>query len=155
VDTIRLLEAVVTVLRPTIVYVHSKHDGHPDHRAVHTAAVSATRGVPSVFAYQSPSANNDFMPTKFVAIDQFVSEKVKVLGLFGSRDERPYVEPELVVAGARYWARHLAPRAHFAEPFEVIRDTDDFAPVSPSESAGLGNPSRQTSGGMDMAGSGA
>ncbi|MEP6525870.1 MAG: PIG-L family deacetylase [Nocardioidaceae bacterium] len=155
VDTIRLLEAVVTVLQPTIVYVHSKHDGHQDHRAVHTAAMSATRGVPSVFAYQSPSANNDFMPTKFVAIDQFVSEKVKVLGVFGSQDERPYVEPELVVAGARYWARHLAPRAHFAEPFEVIRDTDEFAPGSRSATDRLGNPSRQTSGGMDMAGSGA
>ncbi len=153
VDTIRLLETVVTVLRPTIVYVHSKHDEHQDHRAVHTAAISATRGVPSVFAYQSPSANNDFVPTKFVAIDQFVSEKVKVLGLFGSQDERPHVEPELVVAGARYWARHLAPRAHFAEPFEVIRDTDEFAPVNPS--ATLGNPSRQTPGGIDMAGSGA
>jgi LmbE family N-acetylglucosaminyl deacetylase len=155
VDTIRLLEAVVTVLRPTIVYVHSKHDGHQDHRAVHTAAMSATRGVPSVFAYQSPSANNDFMPTKFVAIDQFVSEKVKVLGLFGSQDGHPFVEPELVVAGARYWARHLAPRAHFAEPFEVIRDTAEFAPVSPSATEGPGNPARRMSGGPDTAGSGA
>jgi LmbE family N-acetylglucosaminyl deacetylase len=155
VDTIRLLEAVVTVLRPTIVYVHSRHDGHQDHRAVHTAAMSATRGVPSVFAYQSPSANNDFMPTKFVAIDQFVSEKVKVLGLFGSQAGHPFVEPELVVAGARYWARHLAPRAHFAEPFEVIRDTDEFAPVGPSTTEGPGNPARRTSGGTDMAGSGA
>jgi LmbE family N-acetylglucosaminyl deacetylase len=155
VDTIRLLEAVVTVLRPTIVYVHSKHDGHQDHRAVHTAAMSATRGVPSVFAYQSPSANNDFMPTKFVAIDQFVSEKVKVLGLFGSQDGHPFVEPELVVAGARYWARHLAPRAHFAEPFEVIRDTAEFARVSPSATEGPGNPARRMSGGPDTAGSGA
>jgi LmbE family N-acetylglucosaminyl deacetylase len=153
VDTIRLLEAVVTVLRPTIVYVPSKHDSHQDHRAVHVASMSATRGVPSVFAYQSPSANNDFRPTKFVAIDQFVSEKVKVLGLFGSQDDRPHVEPELVVAGARYWARHLAPRAHFAEPFEVIRDTEEFAPESPSAIEGLGSPSRQTSGGLDMAGS--
>jgi LmbE family N-acetylglucosaminyl deacetylase len=155
VDTIRLLEAVVAVLRPTIVYVHSKHDGHQDHRAVHTAAMSATRGVPSVFAYQSPSANKDFMPTKFVAIDQFVSEKVKVLGLFGSQDGHPFVEPELVVAGARYWARHLAPRAHFAEPFEVIRDTDEFAPLRPSATEGPGHPARRTSGGLDTAGSGA
>jgi LmbE family N-acetylglucosaminyl deacetylase len=127
VDTIRLLEAVVTALRPTIVYVHSKHDNDQDHRAVHTASLAATRGVTSVFAYQSPSASNAFVPTKFVAIDQFVSDKVKILSLFGSSEHRTSLEPELVVAGARYWARHLAPRAHFAEPFEVIRATDEFA----------------------------
>jgi hypothetical protein len=75
------------------------------------------------------------------------------LALFGSQDDRPHVEPELVVAGARYWARHLAPRAHFAEPFEVIRDTQEFEPESPSAAEGLGSPLRQTSGGTDMAGS--
>jgi LmbE family N-acetylglucosaminyl deacetylase len=155
VDTIRLIEAVVAVLRPTIAYVHSSHDDNQDHRAVHGAAMSATRDVPSVFAYQSPSASSGFTPTKFVAIDQFVSEKVKVVRRLGSQDERPHVEPELVVASARYWARHLAPRAHFAEPFEVIRATDEVARVRASATGGLGNLSRQTSGGLDAAGTGA
>ncbi|MGI8882104.1 MAG: PIG-L family deacetylase [Jatrophihabitans sp.] len=121
IETIRMIEELVQRLDPTVVYVHSQHDNHQDHRSVHIAAMSATRGVPKVLAYQSPSANNDFAPSKFIAIDEVVTAKVEVLGLFDSQHDRSYLEPEMIIAGARYWARHLAPRARYAEPFEVIR----------------------------------
>lgn len=127
VESIRLIEAVVREVDPTIVYLHSKSDHHQDHRAVHTAAISATRRVPQVFAYQSPSATNDFAPTRFVPIDAVIISKVEVLGLFASQNERSYLEPEMVIASARYWARTLAPRARYAEPFEVIRS---FTPTT-------------------------
>jgi LmbE family N-acetylglucosaminyl deacetylase len=121
IDTIRLIESVVEALDPTIVYVHSRHDNHQDHRSVHIATVSATRGVPQLYGYQSPSATNDFTPTKFIPIDDVIVQKVDVLALFDSQRDRSYLEPDLVVAGARYWARQLAPRSRYAEPFEVIR----------------------------------
>lgn len=121
IDTIRLIEGVVRLVDPTIVYVHSASDHHQDHRAVHSAAISATRGVPQVFAFQSPSATNEFAPTKFVAIDEAVVHKVQLLSHFQSQSERSYLEPEMVTSVARYWARNLAPRAKYAEPFEVIR----------------------------------
>lgn len=142
VDTIQMIESVVQAFDPTIIYVHSQNDHHQDHRAVHTAAISASRRVPQIFAYQSPSATNDFAPTKFVAIDEVVVRKVEVLSLFDSQRERSYLEPEMVIAGARYWARNLAPRARYAEPFEVIRSmtastsrttkpASSIAPVAP------------------------
>lgn len=121
VDTIRLIEAVVGSVDPTVVYVHSKHDNHQDHRAVNTAVLSAVRQVPQVYAYQSPSASNDFSPTRYVPVDGVIAQKVEVLSLFESQNARPYLEPEMVIASARYWARGLAPRARYAEPFEVIR----------------------------------
>lgn len=121
VDTIRLIEAVVATLDPTVVYVHSKHDNHQDHRAVNTAVLSAVRQVPRVYAYQSPSASNDFSPTRYVPVDGVIAQKVEVLSLFESQNTRSYLEPEMVIASARYWARGLAPRARYAEPFEVIR----------------------------------
>lgn len=121
IETIREIEAVVAAIDPTIIYVHSPRDHHQDHRAVHAAVVSASRRVPQVFAYQSPSATNEFLPNKFVAIDSVVVRKVDLLGLFGSQSERSYLEPEMIVATARYWARNLAPRARYAEPFEIVR----------------------------------
>ncbi len=124
--TIRLIESVVHALDPTVVYVHSAHDNHQDHRAVGTATRSATRQVRRVFAYQSPSATNDFDPTQFVNVDEVLARKIEVLGLFASQDGRPYLEPELVTAGARYWARHLAASARYAEPFEVIRSVGEL-----------------------------
>lgn len=121
IETIREIEAVVAAVDPTIIYVHSPRDHHQDHRAVHAAVVSASRRVPQVFAYQSPSATNEFLPNKFVAIDSVVVRKVDLLGHFGSQSERSYLEPEMIVATARYWARNLAPRARYAEPFEIVR----------------------------------
>ncbi|RKT79762.1 LmbE family N-acetylglucosaminyl deacetylase [Terracoccus luteus] len=121
VDTIRLLEAVVRLVDPTIIYTHSRHDQHQDHRSVHTAVISASRHVPQVFAFQSPSATNEFAPTKYVAIDDVVVRKVDLLRLFDSQRDRSYLEPEMVIAAARYWARSLAPRARYAEPFEIVR----------------------------------
>jgi LmbE family N-acetylglucosaminyl deacetylase len=129
VATIRLIEAVVRAIDPTVVYVHSKNDNHQDHRAAHITTVSSTRRVPRVFAYQSPSATNDFSPTKFVAVDNEIARKVEVLALFDSQNERSYLEPDLVIAGARYWARQLAPRAKYAEPFEVVRALDSAISV--------------------------
>jgi LmbE family N-acetylglucosaminyl deacetylase len=123
---IRLNENVVATLDPTVVYVHSRQDNHQDHRTVAAATISATRGVRRVFAYQSPSATNEFRPTQFVPIDHVVQRKVQVLRMFASQSERSYLDPELIVSGARYWARHLAAQARYAEPFEVIRSMGDL-----------------------------
>ena len=126
VGTIRLIEEVVQLLQPTVIYVHSQHDNHQDHRAVSRATASATRQVRRVYGYQSPSATNEYRPTKFVPVDHVLQRKVQVLMMFDSQNGRSYLEPELVVAGSRYWARHLGANARYAEPFEVIRSVGDL-----------------------------
>lgn len=130
IDTIRLIEAVVAEVAPTLVLVHSKNDNHQDHRAVYTATMSATRQVPRVVAYQSPSATGAFTPTVFVPIDASMPAKVEVLSLFDSQNGRAYLEPDLVIAAARYWARQLGPLARYAEPFEVIRGVMNRQPAA-------------------------
>ena len=146
--TVRLIESVVRALNPTVVYVHSMHDTHQDHRAVATATRSATRQVRRVFAYQSPSATNDFDPMRFVSVDDVLARKIEVLQLFASQDGRSYLEPELVTAAARYWARHLSASAHYAEPFEVIRSMGELrhSVTTPSLPAEHGLSARQSAG---------
>lgn len=92
---------------------------------MHAATLSAARSVPRVFTYQSPSASNQFSPTRFVRIDETVEGKIDVLSQFRSQASRSYMDPKLVRATARYWARQLPPRVIFAEPFEVVRATED------------------------------
>jgi LmbE family N-acetylglucosaminyl deacetylase len=137
VETIRLIEAVVRAIDPTVVYVHSPNDNHQDHRAVSSATMSATRGVRRVFAYQSPSATNGFTPTQFVAIDDVMDRKVEVLNMFGSQNGRSYLEPEMVIASCRYWARHLSASARYAEPFEVVRSVGDLRQLSSAPAAAM------------------
>jgi LmbE family N-acetylglucosaminyl deacetylase/CheY-like chemotaxis protein len=118
--TVGLIEAVVRDFRPTVVYTHTWHDLHQDHRNTHRATMVASRTVPSVYCYESPSATVEFRPARFVAVDAFVDRKLEVIDAYASQVEiRSYLDPELVRATSRYWGRHGASR--HCEPLEVMR----------------------------------
>jgi hypothetical protein len=86
----------------------------------------ATRSVRTVCCYQSPSATIDFRPTRFVPIDGFTETKLQLLDCFRSQTElRAYLEPDFVLATARYWSRFGGGKS--CEPLEVMRDTADIS----------------------------
>jgi len=120
--TIGVISRVVAEVRPTVIYTHSLHDVHQDHRNTHRAALVAVRGVGRVYCFQSPSATVDFRPTRFVAIDGQLDGKLAAIDAFASQVEiRAYLEPDLISATARYWSRYSGSR--YAEPFEVVRES--------------------------------
>jgi LmbE family N-acetylglucosaminyl deacetylase/CheY-like chemotaxis protein len=119
--TIALIEEVIAAVGPTIVYTHSVHDLHQDHRNTHHAAMVACRQVGRIYCFQSPSATVDYHPNHFVTIDDYIGLKLKVIDAFGSQASiRDYMAPELIASTARYWARY-GDGTH-AEPFETARD---------------------------------
>lgn len=119
--TVGIIENVVAQVSPTVVYTHSVHDRHQDHRAVHQAASVAARKVATFACYQSPSATVDFKPNRFAPIDGFEQTKLDLLAAFSSQAAvRDYLEPDFVLATARYWSRFGGGRS--AEPLEVVRD---------------------------------
>jgi two-component system, NtrC family, response regulator HydG len=112
---------VIAEVQPTIVYTHSINDVHQDHRNTHRAAMVACRRVSALYCFQSPSATIDYHPTRFVPVDDYMARKLKVIGIFGSQAGiRDYLDPDLITATARYWARYCG--SVHAEPFEVIRE---------------------------------
>jgi LmbE family N-acetylglucosaminyl deacetylase/CheY-like chemotaxis protein len=125
--TIAIIERVIKQVNPSIVYTHSIHDRHQDHRAVHEAVVVAARGVDTVACFQSPSATVDFRPSRFVSIDGYVERKIELLQCFQSQANiRKYLEPDLVMATARYWSR-FSSSSDNCEPLEIVRDVDDLS----------------------------
>jgi two-component system response regulator HydG len=119
--TIGVIDQVIADVQPTILYTHSVHDVHQDHRNVHRAAMVAARRVGRVYCYQSPSATVDFRPTFFVAIDAYVDRKLEAIRAFASQYAiRNYLDPDLIMSTARYWSR-FSDCTH-AEAFEGIRD---------------------------------
>jgi LmbE family N-acetylglucosaminyl deacetylase/CheY-like chemotaxis protein len=135
--TIAIIERVFRQVNPSIVYTHSIHDRHQDHRAVHEATLVATRTVDTVACYQSPSATVDFRPSRFVSIDGFTERKLELLACFDSQAGiRKYLEPDFVLASARYWSRFSGSSDH-CEPLEIIRDADDLSVQSRPKSAQL------------------
>ena len=119
--TIRIISRVVAEVRPTVIYTHSIHDVHQDHRNTHRAAMVAAREVGRVYCFQSPSATTEFRPSRFVTIDGFLDAKLQAIDAFSTQTEvRAYLEPDLIESTARYWSRYAEGR--YAEAFEVIRD---------------------------------
>jgi LmbE family N-acetylglucosaminyl deacetylase len=124
--TVGIIERVVAEVNPSIVYTHSNHDRHQDHRAVHDATLVATRGVRTVACYESPSATVDFRPNRFVSIDGFIDTKNALLASFASQAEiRWYLEPDFVLATARYWSRYGGGAT--SEPLEIVRESADMS----------------------------
>lgn len=120
--TIGVISRIVAEVRPTVIYTHSPHDVHQDHRNTHRAALVAVRGVGRVYCFQSPSATVDFRPSRFVPIDDQLNGKLAAIHAFASQVEiRAYLEPDLISATARYWSRYCGTR--YAEPFEVVRES--------------------------------
>jgi len=126
--TIGVIDRAVAEIQPTVVYTHSAHDVHQDHRNVHRAAMVACRRVGRVYCFQSPSATIDYRPTYFVVIDAHIGRKLEAIGAFRSQtDVRDYLAPDLITSTARYWSRYGA--GSHAEPFEVIRDRVGAPPL--------------------------
>ncbi len=127
--TVTMIEATVTSFDPDTVYVHSEHDVHQDHRAVHRASMVACRGVAQIFCYQSPSATVDFRPTRFVSVEGVLDRKLEAIAAFESQVAiRDYLDEDLLRSTARYWGRFG--RCRYAEPFEVVRDSQEVPRVS-------------------------
>ncbi len=119
--TVSVIEDAIAQARPTLVYVHSDNDVHQDHRNAHRATLVAARRVPAIYCYQSPSATVGFSPTLFVGVDTHVNQKLDLIATHDSQaSTRPYMEPALIDATARYWGRFADSR--YAEPFEVVRE---------------------------------
>lgn len=122
VETIRLIEARIQEVQPTIIYTHTLQDGHQDHRNVHRATIVASRGIPSLYCYQAPSTGVDFRPTKFVVIGEFMERKVEAIRAYHSQIvKRPYLRESLLRATAEYWGRYAG--YGLVEPLEIVRES--------------------------------
>lgn len=116
---ITVIEDTVREVQPTVVYTHSSHDRHQDHRAVHEATMVATRRVAALACFQSPSSTIDYRPSRFVPVDGYVETKLQMLAAFASQAHRDYMAPDAVRATARYWSRFGT--GTYAEPLETVR----------------------------------
>ena len=147
-----MISRVVGQVRPTVIYTHSLHDVHQDHRNRTGPPWSRSAEIGRVYCFQSPSATVDFRPTRFVTIDdQLASASWPRSTRSRSQVEvRGYLDPDLIESTARYWSRYGDGR--YAEAFEVIRETAAL----PTGAGGQGHSAQAAVGGdsQERAGAG-
>lgn len=113
------IEIVVNELKPDIVFTHSIHDIHQDHRAVHYATMRACRNLGTILCYESPSITQYFQPNVFVNIEQYVDIKIESIREHEDQNKKSYVQPEQVYGKAIF--RGIQAKLKQAEGFEAIR----------------------------------
>lgn len=69
-----------------------------------------------------------FQPHRFVDITEFIKQKVELISVYKSQvDRMPSIQPDLILATARYWGRFAG--YVLAEPLRIIRQRDgDMVP---------------------------
>jgi len=120
-DLISTIEMAVRYARPDILYTHSAHDRHQDHRSVNQATLVAARHVKTLFCYQSPSTTVAFSPSRFVDISDVLEAKIKLIEEYRSQSDRDYMQKDIIRSTARYWSRFSS--GSHSEPFEVLRES--------------------------------
>jgi LmbE family N-acetylglucosaminyl deacetylase len=124
---VSLVERVIASVAADVVYVHAPDDSHQDHRAVASVVLSAARRLSRVVHYPSPSSLG-FTPSVFVDVTGFLSGKLAALRAHASQvAASAMVEPDAVVAAARYWGSQA--RVGYAEAFAPTRLVLDLAPA--------------------------
>lgn len=121
-ELIHAIEKQVKAVEPYTVLVNFHEDTHQDHRALARAAYSATRYVPNVLAYETPTSLN-FDPHVFMDIHATLSHKLKALNAHASQIERTNIQGVNIVeiALATVHFRGVQAKLSSAEAFVPIR----------------------------------
>jgi LmbE family N-acetylglucosaminyl deacetylase len=123
--TIDVITRAVESVRPTIIYTHTANDVHQDHRGANQATLIAARRIQRIYAYQAPSTNIDFRPSRFVQVGPYFEVKMQSIRAHASQADRAYLDEDLLRSTARYWGRFAG--GGLVEAFEIARETETEA----------------------------
>ncbi|MFQ5439995.1 MAG: PIG-L family deacetylase [Nitrosopumilaceae archaeon] len=89
---ITFLDKIVKDKKIDILYTHSEHDRHQDHRAVAQAGLSVSRNVQEVYCYEACSLISHFTPHVFVDVTETFGYKLTALRKYESQKNRTYAD---------------------------------------------------------------
>ncbi len=118
-DITKKIEIIADELKPDVVFTHSIHDLHQDHRSVHLATMRACRNLNTILCYESPSTTHDFHPNVFIDIEPYIDIKIESIREHEDQNKKRYVQPEQVFGKAIF--RGTQAKLRQAEGFEAIR----------------------------------
>lgn len=125
IDTITVIERAITRAKPARIYTHTTKDIHQDHRNAALASISAARGVPEIYSYESPITFPNFNAQYYVNITDTLDMKVDALNLYASQNAKMYLDVDAIKGLAQFRGyqigRYRLKGIKYAEAFEVIR----------------------------------
>lgn len=133
-ELIGKISKVFNDLKPNIIYLPFMGDIHSDHRRIFEASYSCTKSFRYPFIKQVymmevlsetelalPFGSNNFIPTRFVDISDFMEEKLNIMSIYVSElGEHPFPRSNKIIeALARY--RGAMSQCSYAESFSIVK----------------------------------
>lgn len=124
-EVVKAIEEYIKRYGVNIMYAHSEHDWHQDHRAASLASSSAARNIPNILLYQSPSFTPEFTPHGFSDITSTIDTKLEALSKYISQlQKKTILNLDDVRAQAEAWGCRVkngtnSHRRTYAEAFEL------------------------------------
>lgn len=121
-DLINHIEHFINRANPDLILTHSQGDIHHDHRAIASATIEAARFNSNVLSYEIPLTRH-FDPKIFYDISDVVYEKVELIEIFWSQQNKLYLKANAIKGLAEYRAlqSRLNTGVRYAEAFEVLK----------------------------------
>lgn len=113
------IEVEINRINPDIIFTHTIHDLHSDHKAVFEATREAARGAQSILCYENPNTPPEFNPDYFIDISDYLDDKVIALARHKSQAGKTYIDKDVVRGSAAF--RGSQGRIKHAEAFEIVR----------------------------------
>ena len=119
-ETVGKLRALIQQHRATTIFCPYASDSHQDHAAAHRIVIASAAHTQEILLYETPSTFG-FHPDVFYDVSATLPVKMRALALFRSQQDRPYLDPTLVEAQARYYALRLFRTGKAFEAFALFR----------------------------------
>ena len=114
-----VLEDLIERFKPDRIYTHSLSDSHQDHRTTAEAVRVAGRRVKQILSFWAPQTYNNFHPSYFIDISEFIEEKIRILEMFKSQSHKDFLKKETILGINKYYG--FMNGVDYAEGFEIIR----------------------------------
>jgi len=118
-DLVKAIETMIKEVQPDMILTHSRHDIHQDHQAVHEATLRAARNQTSILCYESPSTTQEFTPSLFVEVCEYIEVKIEAIREHWDQRDKPYMKAEQVRGKLAF--RGSQAKVEHAEGFEIMR----------------------------------
>lgn len=121
-ELINHIEHFINKANPDLILTHSQGDIHHDHRAINVATIEAARFNSNILSYEIPLTRH-FDPKVYYDISDVVYEKVELIEIFWSQQNKLYLKANAIKGLAEYRAlqSRLNTGVKYAEAFEVLK----------------------------------
>ena len=130
-DIIKIIEKIINIIKPNIIFTHFRNDLNIDHRITYQAVITATRPmgdcpVKEIYSFEVPSSTEwafptSFSPNVFYDVGKTIDLKLEAMNCYFSElREYPHPRSSLgLMTNASYWGMKIG--CKYAEAFEAVR----------------------------------